>query len=351
MITLFSDTHLGASRSSHTTPASRQRLKEALYRAARDALVPGNHNYCLGDLFDSYDVDGKTLLQGNYITRNADFVLAGNHDFANRSDTCSGLEVLMSMNPGKFESERSLLAKVSYRKWRDGDCLFYAVGHKLTQELFEASLDAAVDDAIAAAHDNSVLLLHCNYDSPFAKNEATLNLTANVAEALFGGFDLIFIGHEHMPRVEQDGRLVLVGNTHPTSFADISDKYRWHLDTDKMTYSQAKLWDKAKGYLALPVESLLNADYEITPHTQFIEVTGEIDAKDMPQVARATARLWRESEHLLMVRNAVARLGALQSPQTVDRFEDIPARITKSLEGSPLQATWLNYLQEALRVT
>jgi EAL domain-containing protein (putative c-di-GMP-specific phosphodiesterase class I) len=62
-----------------------------------------------------------------------------------------------------------------------------AVHHELTQTLFEEALEHAKHRA--AKH--SMLLLHCNYNSPFADNEATLNLTREKAEDLLKHFEYI----------------------------------------------------------------------------------------------------------------------------------------------------------------
>lgn len=339
-IRLFSDPHLGLTRTSHTTPASRSRLKQAVFDSAKVALQLEGPNICLGDLFDTHNNDGATLLQGYEIMSKCDITLAGNHDSSNRTDSVSSMQFLHSIEQAAPWDSGEV--KIWYEQLHGVGIA--CINHKMTQGLFDQCLEKALSGESKIRP--QALLLHCNYDNPFATDDSSLNLTKSQAERLLGAVDYIFIGHEHQPRNDFGGRLVMVGNTHPTSFSDIGDKFCWDLQVEggKITGIEPQLlWDAEKGALELDWTELSEL-HNLEPEVQFITVGGVAQAQHMPGIAKQVSDLWRMSDNLLMVRNSVACLGEAIEERPVARLQDIPSRISSELAGSVLEPLWKRYL-------
>lgn len=248
MIVFYTDPHLGLKRLANTTHDSADRLRKALFSSAmsvRDILAQyPPFRICLGDLFDSYSNNEETILQGYDVMRFTDVVLAGNHDVVPRAEKCSSLELLQKFTTG--------VARLPY-----GDCghLVYEIGntdlflvpHTATQDLFEKSLEEAAN-AAEKSERWKILCLHCNYNLGHETTETTLNLSEERALELLSSFHKILIGHEHNSRQFFDGRLTLLGNIHPTGFADISDKYVWIYDDTIGELDTIKVWDEESNF-------------------------------------------------------------------------------------------------------
>ena len=150
------------------------------------------------------------------------------------------------------------------------------VPHHTTQALFEEALNKAeaelqhVESGIT-----NILVLHCNYDCQFASDETSLNLRAERAKTLLDVFDYVLLGHEHNPKEDFDGRLIVIGNTPPTGFSDISDKRVVVFDHGRAT--EELVWSKDKHYLEIGPDELerVNAD------TQFLRIVGELDPSEL----------------------------------------------------------------------
>ena len=346
---LFTDPHIGLNRTSHTTPESRRKLRKAVYSTAMD-LLDNRQQYavCLGDLFDSFSVDGMALLQGYAVMKECVFTLYGNHDLVNRMDVASSAAVI-----GKFQTPTTAKytrydADVPRASYLDlHGCNLYWVDHKLNQEIFMK----AVADADRCATKGSVLFLHCNYNSGHATKDSDLNLSREDAKRLLDKFSHIFIGHEHQQRLDHNGRVIVMGNTHPTSFADISDKFCYDLTINGgiiESVQSVKIWNKSEGYTQITWQELPSIS-SIPDAFQFIDVVGQAKPADMPAIAKAVADLWSLSEDLLCVRNSVQVISSeLQYEQPQDdeiRVMSIPEQISEQLAGTPLDKVWQDYLQ------
>jgi DNA repair exonuclease SbcCD nuclease subunit len=218
------------------------------------------------------------------------------------------------------------------------------IDHKLNQEIF----DGALQDAYNQAAPNSILLLHCNYNSPFATQESTLNLTREDAETLLEKFDYVLIGHEHMPRTDFDERVILLGNTHPTGFSDISDKFAYDFEIENgkvVNITKEQIWDENLGYLSLDWTELSELE-SVGPMVQFVEVKGIADQQHMPLIASQVSKIWGMSDNLLMVRNAVTSVRREDEIIINDstRCQSIPERISTELAGTKLEPLWNTYL-------
>ena len=347
----WSDPHLGLNRTSHTTPVSRKALRDALYHQAKD-IVAGDRDstasICLGDLFDTTENDESVIAQGAEIASKCALVLSGNHDLANRDGRMSSLALIGTL------CDDSAIAidddSVNHFRLSFPDCYIVTVPHKRTQGLF--------DEALAGLENNCskdrpcVLLLHCNYASGFATAESSLNLTREQAAILVEKFDYVLLGHEHIPRSDFDGRLQILGNIHPTSFADISDKFIWRLEegvlVSEQVWSTNRLAVKDWEWLLNPSVSYGPVDYAVTKVNwegiQFIDITGTAPAARLPEIAKAIQKLWSEAPDALMIRNSVKAESVVVEAQEVRRALDIPSRITEELQGSKLLPLWTHYL-------
>jgi hypothetical protein len=197
-----------------------------------------------------------------------------------------------------------------------------------------------------SAEEPQVLLLHCNYDSPFISDTTSLNLTKDNAERLLTRFSHILIGHEHTARSDLSGRVQLLGNTHPTSFSDISDKFSWSLKVEdgKLSFIPQLIWAKAKGFKELSWETLL-AGQEQTD-ASFIDITGVAPVAKLPEIAKAIQKLWQVLPNPYMIRNNVKVEREVIEVGEVQKSLNIPARISLSLKDSPLLPLWEDYLKE-----
>lgn len=345
MVTFFSDPHLGLERHTHTSPESRNRLKNALYEQALFCTRQARPVICLGDLFDTATNDEKTIQHG-YAVASRSIVLGGNHDSTNRDDKPSSLELLSGIMGSSGESEGRIALGYQVRRIAD-HLVIHLVPHCMTQTAFMGLLDEL--EVRTREDERHILCLHCNYESPFASNEATLNLTREQAARLLERFDRILIGHEHNARSDFGGRLQLLGSCHPTSFHDCqTDKYMWRM-TETGDLIPEVIWDSSVGYVKVTAEQALTNDLPDLAGCQFLDIQGELPATDLPALARRVADLWKTTPSLFQLRNeAIAREVSQQAESTAwSRMTTLPERITLDLDGDEaLLNLWNHYVQQ-----
>lgn len=327
--TLFTDPHLGTRRAAHTTRDSSKKLTLSLFKQAWDIIEDAENPVCLGDLFDRSQNSEDVLVQGYEIASNCRWVLAGNHDESNRADTVTSLRALQEMGCPVISSP-SLSAPYFF-----ADGPMYFVPHHASQELFEqAMLEAAEHAACERAGRASVLMLHCNYDQPFATEDDTLNLSPAIAQKLLESFDYIFLGHEHKPSTHFDGRVVILGNSHVTSFADISDKFSYQLEItdDSIDLAKTRIWSKDERFA--PV--MFGQDLPDLSGVQFIDVIGAAD--EAVAVADFMQQVWENAPDALAVRNSVSVAGVNVVDDEAEKpvVEDLRTRISRELDGTDL---------------
>lgn len=337
-LAFFTDPHLGVQRGAHTTTASRQRLQDAVFKQAANIVqaAGGSGLVCLGDLFDQESNPEHILLQGLRIAERCLHVLAGNHDLPNRQGKSSSLDLLGNVTD-------SVMSRMS---WSDQcsrspcpDVALFMVPHKASQDMFDSAVQHAYQQA-AHSKRSRILCLHCNYDSPFVQNDASLNITAAQVEQLLTVFDYVLLGHEHQPRKLHDGRLIILGNTHPTSFSDISDKFYYIWDGERFT--ENLIWSKADGYREIQWDA---PDQALPDSVQFVNVVGNAPADQQASIAAKVVRLWKTHPNLLMVRSHVVVDDPLgNTPTEVTRTLNLPDRVSAALEGTDLQPLWHDYL-------
>ena len=336
---IFTDPHLGLVRKAHTTKASRTALSKAIHENAHKAA--GEHSpkatVCVGDLFDTFSNSERTILDSATIAILCDVVLAGNHDSLNVAGSVSSLDVLDELlEDTTFISNPNFASHhVEYGEL-DGMQLAF-VPHHASQELFDAAIDSM--DYTSGIASYRAVFLHCNYENSMTEgSETSLNMTKAQAEKLLTICDYIFLGHEHQPRELLDGRLVICGCTHPTSFSDISDKY--YYDLTKTELVKTSVWSMADGYAEIDYDGEM---FQSVPSTaSFIDIKGQITAEKGADLAEYIRECWEESD-ALMIRNNVSIVSDdNQVIESVD-FDKLPSVIEEQLKGGPLEETYAHY--------
>lgn len=344
-IFFFTDPHLGLMRSSHTTPASRERLKNRMFEAAQIACGFADQGplVCGGDLFDKATNDEATIRQALQVAGDCALILGGNHDSVNRDGKSSSLDIIQDVFPAQVVSD------VLYEDRTAEGWHIYSVPHQRTQQEFIDMLETFVTGPTPVAAQRNLLLLHCNYDNGLADDEATLNLPRDLAEKLLGRFDFIVLGHEHIPRTDLDGRVRVLGNLHPTSFSDISDKFVWELTPDGEWKSHL-IWEAETsvrvewGYLLNPTFTSGGNTYAVTKvnwqDVDFIDVVGNAPADRAPAISKAIYDLWRNSDALMIRNNVEYEQIQVTADEQVKGLRSLPAIIQADLQGSDLLPLW-----------
>lgn len=242
----YSDPHLGLRRQANSTRASSETREQKALSTLLGKLdeTPNDGVVCAGDLFDQCQNPEQVIKQGAGLLWKTDFVLAGNHDMANREGVVGSLQLLDTWyrdkviinKPGDYEAHEAQLDMVRLS----------FVPHAISQELFEKGLD----DAVSAVQDCQtwrILVLHCNYSLGFENvPETSLNLTEERLTELLGHFHFVLSGHEHTARDLLDGRFKIIGSTFPTAFDNLDRKRMLLFDTDTGQFEDIELWSPEK---------------------------------------------------------------------------------------------------------
>lgn len=329
IVNLFSDVHLGISRKANTTQESSERWNEKIFRQAESLLVR-KYNLIAGDLFDKTFNHEKYILQGFKLAERS-IVLSGNHDETNREDTVSSLKALSRMLPTIIRNED--VTVVGYHETHKGRIVM--VPHCATQELFIKCLEMALREAEEGSH----LVVHCNRGIIMegVQADSTLYIDEEMEARLTEKFATVFYGHEHKPFFSE--KVVVLGNVFPTSFSDISDKYRCELNLDTGEKKWIKTFDASKHYLKLDLKDLDSVNKE----TFFVEVTGEYPSRE---VNEAIQKLRSDNSNLLAVRS-LCNYTDKTNVEVVDiDLQALEKVIEKELKGSDLEEVYLELRNE-----
>lgn len=337
-VLIYTDPHLGLKRQANTTNLSQARWRVKMYQAAGNPIVDfGLPAVCAGDLFDTYNNDELTIGQGLSLIGSTDWVIAGNHDVSQIADKVGSLELIESLMGDKIL--RANFGDYGFDCKDIGKVRFYGVPHVAAQELFDRSLDEALADVRGCAlREKKVLLLHCNYDNNFAaQDDTSLNLTREKAKQLLKHFDYIVLGHEHVAREDFDGRLIVLGNTFPTGFGDISDK-RVMVINDEGKVEFHTIWRKDEGYAEFGAGEIPDST-----DVEFVKITGTIKSSQIGEVSRQATKLWKTSPNLLALKLAVELEGgqAANGEEAAKRsLERLPDIIARELDGTDMWNLW-----------
>lgn len=322
-ILIASDFHIGLTRSAnHTAESSKRRELKSLETLGQVLETPHDLAICAGDFFDKYSNPEQVLHDSKPFFDRFSLVVHGNHDSSNREDTMSSLDLLKLWN---MDYSRDL-------SYTEGEGLtVWFVHHALTQGRFVEDLLGAAQLAKTAGSKRDILLTHCSYDSPWNHSVSSLNMPRDLAEHLLETFDYIFLGHEHTPREDFNGRLVVVGSHFPTAFDNLTDKRHLVLTAEDGTLRLESIthWRASEHVYAGP-----GAD--APPGMQFYDLS-DADPKLPIALFKAGA---------LGVRVAGAETSSDRAELPTTSLEGLPSLIAKELARDPkLLAMW-NSLRE-----
>lgn len=312
-IVLFTDPHLGLKRSVGVTSKSQKLYQQLLYDTALSIVEsnPGVPKFCLGDLFDESSNNEDVILQGYSIASKCEMVLAGNHDVMNRADMFGSLHlvnklfhenkkvspVAISPNPGAWY----------FQSCRVGELAIFSIPHCFNQKIFEESLDKAAE-AAACVKGSKALFLHCNVGDAFGKLEgggSSLWLTEEMQEKALKVFDKILVGHEHEPKELHQGRLVILGNTFPVSYGEISPRFIYKMDTVTTELTKYPLFKVEDIYAKVDVGTFLElgGDFQFTQN--LVEICGAIEERNLAALGRAMIKAWENNSSVCSIKKSV----------------------------------------------
>jgi len=343
-ILFYTDPHLYLTRTAHTTAKSAARLRDALFTSLQGLQgIDADFRVCLGDLFDSYSNPEAGLQQGMQAVQSTDLVMAGNHDLRNSRDTVSSLQLMEQVFPGK----------VVINAWGEHEPQYLEIGktqlvfvpHVSTQEEFEQALDEAVNVAMQSLK-WKVLCLHCNVRMEGRElSDTTLNLSKERAERLLTTFHSIFVGHEHVPVDMYSQRLRVIGNLHPTGFADISDKRVLLYDTETNESTPITIWKEEDAVWRGPASKIPG------PGFGFMDVEDDLPAGE---AFKAVSKLFKEDESPYCIRLASkAEIKESDKQATLEEVDKLPDLITRSIaeDHNNLLPLWEELKNAALAKT
>lgn len=243
-ILFASDFHIGLTRTANHTAESSQRREQASREMLRQVLAtPHDLAVCGGDFFDRFSNPETTIIEAMAFAHEFDYILAGNHDSSQRSDTKSSLDVIDNSLADCAIVNDPLVHAISLSGFAPVAARIWFVPHFLSQGLFLDALDQSLDQAHQASpHVPRILVTHCSYDLSFELSTSSLNLSRELAERLLTVFDYVLLGHEHVAREDFDGRLQVIGSHFPTSFSDLTDKRHLVYDTEARRMDSVCHW-------------------------------------------------------------------------------------------------------------
>lgn len=333
-VVIFSDPHVGLRRTANTTPTSSARLREAINEQLADIIGrPAEFRICGGDWFDTFSNEEGVIASTYPLIKEMDLVLAGNHDLVNIKGKMGSLGLLKEMLGNTDAIPINDVGESNGFLHTYENHLFFSVPHCSTQELFEKAVDATAKGSNVYNKEGrkKYLLLHCNYNSNFSDGRQTdLNLTRAKAAELVDHFDYIILGHEHNPYEDFQGKLIVLGNIHPTSFSDITDKRIMTIGDDGVKF--VPVWKKSKGYQEINWQDL----EESYPH-QFIKITGTAKAENLRDIMKAAKTIEKNSPNLFALKMDVEieGLAKMQESCAEDKSQTIVDKVEQSLESTP----------------
>lgn len=240
---LFSDPHLGRAWGAHAVPLTRDKLTEkyALPFNEIRARYPSTPKICGGDLFDRAHNNEKLIHQAMLLAVDVDFILAGNHDHASRESALTSLQLMARSGTEGIVMAEDHLNRADAQYEQIGGVGVYLVPHHATQALFEE----AVYDCLAHAKEDSgpkVMVVHANH-GPIGggKPDSSLYVTPQLEAAIHQHVDLLFLGHEHLPR--KIGKTYIMGSTQPCNFGELGPRfcYEIHRNGSELLVKQQEL--------------------------------------------------------------------------------------------------------------
>lgn len=324
---IFNDLHLGVKRTGGTTQASAAAMREWSMQQFRSLLgqVPnGQHVVINGDLTDLFDIPLADVV-GMYevIVQWADarpnsllHAAVGNHDLSKDSTKLGSVEFLFGLlnrtHPNiRLVSEASALTSS-----------LYVIPHVVNQAQFDLELERVPQGV-------KQLLLHCNFDSPFAEHaDHSLNISRAQAQGLIDRGVTLVLGHEHHQRVLMGGKVVIPGNQFPTSIADCVTpegrqirKKQFAVITDAGEVELCDSWsaDGDAGFHQISIDGDLDQTL-----TGFIRIVGEVQPEGTAEALRKISRLRQTSEAFVITNSLrVAGHSGAEIEDALEGIEDV----------------------------
>lgn len=314
---IINDTHLGVSRQSGTTPESRRALAEFQLSQFEAELNTNDSVMILGDLFDKANVDLSVVwrtfkILSDYLEENTKkhfvYLVKGNHDASNTWGKMCSLDLLAEMLD-KFHPDSTVYITEPY----DLSPTVRVIPHLPNQDTFDLEIKRADEEGVCT------LLLHCNYDNPFAADkDHSLNITKEQA-SLFG---CLIIAHEHTLRdIDLGNTLVhVLGCQAPTSVADCKNSDRFTSTT----------FDPRSGCIdrteVLDIGSLYSEiDWQELDEEQavlFIRITGNATAEQAGKATQAVSK-FRKKSNAYVITNAIKIEGLTSEEDLEHATEEI----------------------------
>lgn len=304
---VFNDSHLGVRRSGGTTAASALALRQWAQQQWRDLLARAQEGDAIlinGDLTDQFDIDlgdaldiFESLADAAQRVR-AIYLALGNHDLSKNSAKLGTVQFLARLLA--LRTDRVVL--IDQPATVEG-CV-HVIPHLTNQALFEQALDNVPDGT-------KFLLLHCNYDSPFAEHsDHSLNLDRERAKSFIERGIRLVLGHEHHQRQFFGGKLLITGNQFPTSIADCvtpqgkqaHSKQCARIDGDELVLADTWFPGQPDGGF-VQVQWQEGEPLE-AGQARFVRVTGEVKPEQASAALKAIGRL-RQTSDAFVIANAI----------------------------------------------
>ncbi len=299
-LTVLNDVHIGAIRSTGTTPQSQIALRQHLITSFK-ALLPDTDLMILGDLFDKENIPISDVLAtyetlADWLKEKSQrlYLVAGNHDLSKSSATMSSFDFLCKLLTGLYPQQVVAIHAPTMTPYG------YVIPHLANQDLFNLALEG-----VPAC---SNLFLHCNYDNNFAvQSDHSLNLSREQADK--APVTNIIIAHEHHQR--RCGKVTIPGNQIASSVSDWLSA--WPTKHYVVVEGDVVQWRCAAERDA----QLLELDWQsITEsHKHFIRITGTASADQASTAVSRISRL-RQASRALVIVNAVT----IVSEDTMEEF-------------------------------
>lgn len=336
---IINDVHISVQRQGGTTPLSQSSLRGYQFAALRRLLeTDEQHLVCAGDLFDSFEVPSRDLIEtyevfSNWLSQNRRLTLiAGNHDNSSRADKVSSFTLL-----GRVLSDQygQAVRVIDINQSGFVEPRVHAVAHHANQALFNEALDAA----LTKADQFDFLILHCNLNNTFAQqSDHSLDISADRARDFKEAGVHVLLAHEHNPRIV--GNVTVLGCQTPTSVLDCLDspeKFAHTLNDGEL--KKIRTWDRngEHGYhevdwRILHIDPIMNG---------FVRVTGKADADEASEVVNQIAR-FRQKSNAFVIGNAVQVAGLIEVEELPKSFEaarrfDVMEYISAHLSGEEME--------------
>lgn len=290
MLTIISDTHIGAIRSAGTTPASQWALRQHLLTSIKNLLPDSGDLLINGDLFDTSNIPISDVLRtyellGDWLQDHPTSKLyssRGNHDASKTSNVLSSFQFLGKLLSRNFPARYVHIEEPTMIPYG------YVIPHAINQALF--------DEQLAATPACDFVFVHANYNNTFAQNsDQSLDVSAEQAKSL--PCKHVIFGHEHHGR--RLGKVLIPGAQFASSVADwlsAGDKYLTVIQDGKVEFRKT----------AARSEQFIELNWRDPKETEhkFIRVVGNAAQEEAHEVVNAISAFRRTSE-AFVITNAV----------------------------------------------